>query len=385
MIRFFRAGAYYSSFYQSYYFNNKNNDINIPYNESLKNIFNQKILEADFFKENLELIEGYICEEVLSNDEILQKKWALKNNVYFDETNWYFQILKSQLLKFKPNVFYIGDQKILSNTFINEIRNEIPELKLLIVWDGIDAAKYELFKLADIVLTPADFITKKYIANGFKSYTLPFAFDESIISMLKPNNNKVDACFVGQISLFDNGHFGRLDLLLFLKNKVNIDLHLSGNTIIYKKPFSRETLSLIKNVGVKATYEVFKLGRSSNDSLFGMNMYQKFYDSKIVLNKHIDLAQDIAGNIRLFEATGVGSCLLTDYKTNIEEYFQIDKEVMVYKDSADCLNKINFLLRNEKIRNSIAEAGQKRTLERYNYKNRMRKLSNIILNNLNRI
>ena len=385
MIRFFRAGAYYSSFYQSYYFNNKNNDINIPYNESLKNIFNQKILEADFFKENLELIEGYICEEVLSNDEILQKKWALKNNVYFDETNWYFQILKSQLLKFKPNVFYIGDQKILSNTFINEIRNEIPELKLLIVWDGIDAAKYELFKLADIVLTPADFITKKYIANGFKSYTLPFAFDESIISMLMPNNNKVDACFVGQISLFDNGHFGRLDLLLFLKNKVNIDLHLSGNTIIYKKPFSRETLSLIKNVGVKATYEVFKLGRSSNDSLFGMNMYQKFYDSKIVLNKHIDLAQDIAGNIRLFEATGVGSCLLTDYKTNIEEYFQIDKEVMVYKDSADCLNKINFLLRNEKIRNSIAEAGQKRTLERYNYKNRMRKLSNIILNNLNRI
>jgi hypothetical protein len=385
MIRFFRAGAYYSSFYQSYYLKNKNTDINIPYEESLKNIFNQKILESDFFKENLLLNEGYICEEVLSNDEVLQKKWALQNNVYFDQSNWYFQILKSQLLKFKPNVFYIGDQKILSNNFINEIRNEIPELKLLIVWDGIDAAKYELFKLADIVLTPAEFITKKYLSNGFKSYTLPFAFDESILSMLKTNNSKVNVSFVGQISLFENGHFGRKDLLLFLKDKVNIDLHLSGNTNIYKKPISKETLTLIKNVGFKSAYEVYKLGELSNDSLYGMDMYQKFYDSRIVLNKHIDLAKDNAANIRLFEATGVGSCLLTDYKANIEEYFQIDKEVMVYKDSADCLNKINFLLRNEKIRNSIAEAGQKRTLERYNYKIRMKKLSNIIFNNLNGI
>ena len=45
-------------------------------------------------------------------------------------------------------------------------------------------------------------------------------------------------------------------------------------------------------------------------------MYQLIFDSKVVLNNHIDISQDQMANIRLFESTGLGSCLLTDYKNN---------------------------------------------------------------------
>ena len=35
-----------------------------------------------------------------------------------------------------------------------------------------------------------------------------------------------------------------------------------------------------------------------------------------------------AGNIRMFEITGVGSCLLTENFNNIPQLFDIDKEVV---------------------------------------------------------
>ena len=35
--------------------------------------------------------------------------------------------------------------------------------------------------------------------------------------------------------------------------------------------------------------------------------------------------------MRMFEATGVGSCLISDHKNNNDEYFVPEKEIVVYK------------------------------------------------------
>ncbi len=51
-------------------------------------------------------------------------------------------------------------------------------------------------------------------------------------------------------------------------------------------------------------------------------MYQVLRRSRITLNSHIDLAGREAGNMRLFEATGVGAFLLTDFKDNLHTLFR---------------------------------------------------------------
>ena len=83
--------------------------------------------------------------------------------------------------------------------------------------------------------------------------------------------------------------------------------------------------------------------------------------------------------MRLFEATGVGSCLVTDWKPNISEFFEPDKEVVVYKSPAECLEKINYLLNNENKRKEIARAGQKKTVETYSFEKRIRDFANAVL------
>lgn len=378
MIKFFRATASYPEFLNSFYDKESISLLKTNYIEHVTKLNNQYFWESNFFKYNLEKLGNYEVEEVICNDKLLQIKWAHENQIIFNEENWYFDILEAQLNKFRPNVFYAYDHKILNDTFLNKIKNAIPELKLLIIWDGIDANKYELFSKADIVLTPADFISNNLNNNQIKAYTLPFAFEPRILDHLTTYSKKCDVSFVGQISLIENGHFARRKLLTEVAKSIDIELYLSGNTKIASKPFSKFTVSLIKNIGPNETLELYKLGRKSKGALFGIDMYNKFHNSKIVLNKHIDLAGDNAANIRLFEATGSGTCLLTDYKKNIDNFFEIGKEVLVYKDNDDCIKQIKYLIANPDEANKIAEAGQKRTLNNYNYANRMVFLNNII-------
>src|SRR5439155_26719771 len=50
-----------------------------------------------------------------------------------------------------------------------------------------------------------------------------------------------------------------------------------------------------------------------NGGIYGLQMYQAICNSRITLNIHADSSDKFASNMRLFEVTGVGGCLLTDW------------------------------------------------------------------------
>jgi spore maturation protein CgeB len=382
MIRFFKASMNYEAFLN--YVHKKHPGITAKsYKEYSDLLFSYAFAESNFFKLNLEKTGSYVVEEVISNERALQKKWAAENGVNYTESNWYYEILEAQLLKFKPDVFFAHDHRTLAKGFLNRVRHLLPGLKLILGWDGIDVENAALlFADVDIVLTPADFITAKYGDIKKIAYTLPFTFESSIVSRLTRERQAEDVCFVGSVSLNKDGHFQRKDLLISLMKQTNIGLYLSGSTDAFQSVPNKPLLSLIKRNKLKDVADIYRLSRRSKGSLFGIDMYQKFYNSKITINNHGDAAGDNAGNIRLFEATGTGTCLLTDYKKNLEDFFEIDKEIVVFKDPADCIKKINYLLQNEDKRMAIAAAGQKRTLNEYSYAQRMNKLDRIIKENL---
>jgi spore maturation protein CgeB len=82
--------------------------------------------------------------------------------------------------------------------------------------------------------------------------------------------------------------------------------------------------------------------------------------------------------MRLYEATGVGSCLLTDWKSNLGELFEDGVEVVSYKSADECIEKVDYLLANEDARRAIATAGQRRTLRDHSFDNRAVQLDRII-------
>ena len=86
--------------------------------------------------------------------------------------------------------------------------------------------------------------------------------------------------------------------------------------------------------------------------------------------------------MRLYEATGVGTCLLTDWKPNLHELFEPDKEVVAYQSPEECVEKIKWLLEHPEERERIAQAGQARTLQKHTFAQRAIQLNEIIQTNL---
>jgi spore maturation protein CgeB len=74
--------------------------------------------------------------------------------------------------------------------------------------------------------------------------------------------------------------------------------------------------------------------------------------------------------MRLFEATGVGTFLLTDFKDNLHTLFAPDREVAVWRSVDDCLASIDRALSDAKSRAAIATAGQARTMAQHTYRHR---------------
>jgi spore maturation protein CgeB len=110
---------------------------------------------------------------------------------------------------------------------------------------------------------------------------------------------------------------------------------------------------------------------------WGLEMYQILGKSQITINHHGDVAP-YANNMRLYEATGVGTLLVTDWKDDLHETFEPGKEVIAYKSSEECAELVQDYLARTEERESIARAGQQRTLAEHTYFQRMQELVEIL-------
>lgn len=116
--------------------------------------------------------------------------------------------------------------------------------------------------------------------------------------------------------------------------------------------------------------------------VWGMDMYRALARSRITLNRHINVAENNANNMRLYEATGVGAMLLTDRKDNLHELFEIGKEVVAYSSKEEAAELVRHYLDHPQEAEQIAKAGQVRTLREHTYAQRMQELVPILKRHL---
>ena len=110
----------------------------------------------------------------------------------------------------------------------------------------------------------------------------------------------------------------------------------------------------------------------------GLDYYEVISNSQLTLNRHTDRSMGSVGNMRMFEATGMGTCLLTDSGENMNELFIGEREVMTYRSVREAVDKARYLLKNEKECSEIALEGQRRTLSEHTIFHRCQYISEII-------
>lgn len=113
-------------------------------------------------------------------------------------------------------------------------------------------------------------------------------------------------------------------------------------------------------------------------------MMNNYSLSKVGINFSInenDPQKKTQMKLRMIEIPSVKTALLTQYTEGIEELFEINKEIVIFKEHDEMLEKLKYLLYNNSFCEKIANAGYKRFLKDHDSKVRLKdileKINNI--------
>lgn len=370
-LRMLKASSYYQRFLKVVYGQNPGLECK-PYSDQYNVVLGASFAWGDFWKLNLESSGRYEVMETVINAEPLQKSWAREHGVLWAEPTWSLDILKAQIADFQPDIFFSHDFDIITPEFRAEVKRKFPCVKLIVAWNGIALHDAEKFAGVDLLLTGLDETAAFFQSRGVESMEVRFGFEGSLLRRIGSCTLDYPVSFVGGIALMRGGHYRRLELIDSIAKRVPLDLWLSGNPFKdvlrsgFKYLLRRDLAAFVNHFAALPRYE--RLLAKSHGEAFGLDMYKILASSGITLNSHIDAAGRRAGNIRLFEATGVGTCLVTDWKENLGEIFAIEEEVVTYSSLDEAAEKIAYLLEHDEERRRIALAGQARTLREYTFK-----------------
>lgn len=220
---------------------------------------------------------------------------------------------------------------------------------------------------------------EKYHGIGYKNVIkIQWACNHFLYRPMK-TNFKYDVTFVGQ------PHGNRKKITNFIKDRgINIDCFgygwkngvLGQNKMIQLFSESKINLNLANSAGsllnLKSLAKIF-LKKRSNGSIIINSIYEWIDNfESLKNNRH----EQIKG--RNFEVPGCGGFLLTNNADNLRDYYENGKEIMIFKDIDDLLEKIHYYLKYDEKREKIALAGYERTIRDHTYEKRFREIFKII-------
>jgi spore maturation protein CgeB len=117
-----------------------------------------------------------------------------------------------------------------------------------------------------------------------------------------------------------------------------------------------------------------------NDGFFTPEeMVQIFCSGKVIINIHSWYGiSDHGTNPRIFEACGCGSFQLVDSKQEIPELYEPDREIVLWRDEKELVEKVGWALENEDKRLAIGRGGLARTLKQHTYIKRMEQMLGMV-------
>ncbi len=357
---------------------------------------------ADFFERNLKTL-GVDAHEIVANADCLQQRWADEHGIKLSGK----ELVLAQIIDLKPDIVLFQDSFYANGEWIEHVKNKTSSIKQAIGWCSAPFSDNHLEKLKafDYILACSpDFVTY-FNKKGIESYLMHHAFEPSLLSKIGQNNTypTIDLIFLGSLIGGEGFHNERIKIINELIDR-GIDLNIY--TQLHHQRFLTTRLKqgihaaagLLKTLGFgrvvkklpilnmaeawsslpRKTAYSSALQTRVKPPVYGLDMLKAVSRAKIGFNSHIDVAGAYAGNSRLFEVTGVGSCLLTDWKINLPDLFLPDYEIVAYRTADECIDKINWLFNNPEKMTEIAKAGQARTLKDHTFLKRSVQLNEII-------
>lgn len=366
--------TYYPAFLTRFY-EQQRNLAAADYPTQLQALLNSCFGTSDFYSRHLNAL-GCDAQDLVVNCVPLQRVWAQVNNVPLSQLalsvpHRLFRIpllgkllsglpnlrnvAIAQIKTTKPDVLYCHDLSFFSFETLREIKQHV---RLIVGQIACPLPPEPFLKGYDLILTSFPHFVDRLRTLGVASEYFRIGFDERVLSLLGPVDKDIDFSFIGGISQ----HHGEATPLLD---------YLTENTGM-----------CVFGYGADSLPSSSPIRKCHGGEVWGMEMYRALARSRITLNRHINVAENNANNMRLYEATGMGAMLLTDRKDNLHKLFDIGREIVTYSSKEEAAELVSYYLDHPEEMKQIAKAGQARTLREHTYEQRMQELLPILKQHL---
>jgi len=333
---------------------------------------------------------GYGFEHYNFYDSLLKMNKRENQIVYFpfDEIMLKFdqEKMNKQLLETvyqeKPNLCFFV---LSTNQIKKETIKKITQKNSLITLNWFCDDHWRFYNFSKYWASYFDWITttdlqaiKKYYKIGYKNviktqwacnhflykpFNLAKIYDVSFVGQPHGNRKKIiEKIRKAGIDIncwgrgWPNGRVSQEEMIkIFSQSRINLNLSKSSNDHI-----------------LKSIARIF-LKKRNNKSIRINNPNYWFDNFKSLLGKR---RKQIKG--RNGEILGCRAFLITGNADNLNDYYEDGKEIVIYRDTNDLIDKIKYYLKRDEERRDIARAGYERILRDHTYEKRFNEIFKIV-------
>ncbi len=185
------------------------------------------------------------------------------------------------------------------------------------------------------------------------------------------------------ISIYGNGWINEKD------DKVSYSIYGDKNILRTIK----NQIQLVGNYGFKSLINKLKknkqveisdnLKSKIHTSVTQNKYFELLKHSKIVLGlnrfdsiDHTDNNPNKYSRLRDIEAPMLGACYITEYVNGLEEFYDINNDILVFNDSNELVDKLHYLLGNKSLREKFRSNAQKKAIQSLSIPNSLSKIIN---------
>ena len=324
----------------------------LPYEERLQAVMAELFGTADFYSRNLRAL-GWDAVDIVANYPTLQGPGAM------EDVAW------RQLNAYAPDVVFLQDFKVLGPPALAALR---ARGVLVAAQLSCSMPEPERMRGADVIFTSFPHYVARLAALGVRRPVYsplacePTAIDRTLGGSLPPARD-LDVLFVGGVGKDVHWRAGTCALEA-LASTYGPRFHWYGYGKGWLEPGSP----------LHACYR---------GEAWGRPMYELLLRAKVVVNRHGEVAQGCANNMRLYEATSAGALLVTEAAYNLGDIFR-PGEVATYTTPETLPAAVDAVLRDWPAYAPRAAATQQRVLAELTYARKMQQVDAVLREELGR-
>lgn len=266
--------------------------------------------------------------------------------------------------EFKPDLVFALAQAPLTEGSLQKLKeNRIPtafwfveDFRFMNYWERI-APLYDYF----FTIQRNQFFDKLAAMGVINYLYLPLAASPDVHRRLDLSKEEIDT-YGSDISFVGAGYHNRK---FFFSGLLDYDLKIWGSEWDVGLPLLGHIQRGGEWIDTEESVKIF------NASEININLHSSTYHEGV--NPYGDFV-----NPRTFEIAACGTFQLVDYRSELIEFFNIDEEIICFKDLNDARKKISYYLENHEEMDEIAKRGLARVLKEHTYEHRMEKMFEFI-------